>query len=454
MAKISSYRNILSIILCIAVFIGAASCSDIYEDDFRIDTSNPTLKRPGSTLLNVEENDRNVFIMFSFGYNNLSMDLQADIEEMLTGDVPSYRIEDDVVLVLSHKTAKYYDYKTPSAPALIQYYKDQKGRLVRDTLKVFADTTVASRKAIVKDVLTLAKDIFPARSYGMLLSSHGTGWAPEKYCYSPPDKSNSIFPFQMNSYSHQGLDKYEEENPLVKSIGSHYAGRASESIEIEIPDLADAIPMHLDYIIFDACFMGGVEVAYELKDKCDRICFSQTEILSSGMDYKNLLSHIFSDSGADLEAIASDYYDLYRNQSGYMRSATVSVVDCRMLDPLAEVVKDNAALIRSLSADQTSRKKVQGYYRTENSVYIRCHGIFFDLYDILAEAGASESDLLKAQDALEECITQKFATDWFMNDFKIETFSGLSMYLQDSERTILNSYYKSLRWNQATGMIE
>ena len=52
---------------------------------------------------------------------------------------------------------------------------------------------------------------------------------------------------------------------------------------IEIADLPGAIPMHLDFIIMDACLMGCVEVAYELRDKCDILIFSPTEILSSGI---------------------------------------------------------------------------------------------------------------------------------------------------------------------------
>jgi hypothetical protein len=171
--------------------------------------------------------------------------------------------------------------------------------VVRDTLKIYADTTVAARKAVVSDVLNLAKDRFPAKSYGMLLSSHGTGWAPQGYCYSPPDKTSGGI-FGLDSYLYDGPAKYHEKDPLLKSIGSHYNGSPSRSIEIATSDLAAAIPMHMDYILFDACFMGCVEVAYELKDKCDMMCFSQAEILSNGMDWSTdgkLFYHTDSDTG-------------------------------------------------------------------------------------------------------------------------------------------------------------
>ena len=81
--------------------------------------------------------------------------------------------------------------------------------------------------------------------------------------------------------------------PDVKSIGVQNISK-SELIEIDITDLAEAIPMNMDYIIFDACFMGGVEVAYELMEKCDKMVFSQTEILADGMDYKTMCSYLFA----------------------------------------------------------------------------------------------------------------------------------------------------------------
>jgi hypothetical protein len=321
--------------------------------------------------------------------------------------------------------------------------------IIHDTLKVYSDTTVAARKSMVNEVLTLAKERFPSKSYGVLFSSHGTGWAPQGYCYSPPDKNNSTI-FGLNTSQYEGPAKYHESRPLLKSIGAHYNGSASRSIEINIPDLADAIPMHLDYILFDACFMGGVEVAYELKDKCDKICFSQTEVLSGGMDYKNLLSVLFDENGTDITTCAENYFDMYKDQkASYMRSATVSVVDCRKLEPLAEIVAKHASAIRTL-ANSNTRASVQGYFQPR---YSRYHGIFYDLEDIIKKSGASEDEMRELTDALNACILCKFATKSFLDEFDINTHSGLSMYLPDSDREILNMYYTSLKWEKRTRLI-
>lgn len=435
----------------VATFCMIAACDDPYKDEFRVNAYNPEIKRPDDATLADIPNNRRVFIAFSFGYNNLSYDLKEDIEDMISNNVPEHGFEENVVLVLSQNTKNGYNYSVPSAPVLTHIYTRGE-EIIRDTLKIYADTTVAARKAVVSDVLNLAKDRFPAKSYGMLLSSHGTGWAPQGYCYSPPDKtSGSIFSLN-NSFPYDGPSKYHEERPLLKSIGSHYNGSAARSIEIEIADLADAIPMHLDYILFDACFMGCIEVAYELRNKCDMMCFSQTEILSNGMDYSTLLSILFSEDSIDLTRCAEDYFNMYKGQSSsIMRSATISVVDCRKLDKLAQIIADNSEAIKALATNSKNRQNVQGYFQPK---YSKNHGLFYDVESILQESGASAETMGKLREALADCIICKYATPTFLNAFDIRTHSGLSMYLQDPDRYILNDFYKTLEWNNTTHIVE
>lgn len=445
-------RSCIRAAVLVATLITSAACSSLYEENFYVNNYHPELERPESATLADTPNERNVFVLFSFGYNNLSYDLKEDIEDVIASGVPEYGFEENVVLVLSQNLPNGYSYSQPSAPVLTHIYSRGE-EIIRDTLKVYADTTVAARKAVVEDVLTIAKDRFPAKRYGILMSSHGTGWAPQGYCYSPPDKNkdNSTI-WNLNSGSYDGPAKYHEERPLLKSIGAHYNGSAARSIEIEIQDLADAIPMHLDYILFDACFMGCVEVAYELKDKCDMMCFSQTEILSNGMDYKNLLSVLFAPDGPDLKKCAENYFNMYKDQtSSFMRSATISVVDCRKLDALAGVVAKHSEVIGGLALDADKRDMVQGYFQPR---YSRYHGIFYDVESIIKESGATEDELAELSEALNECVLTKYATARFLNEFDIKTHSGLSMYLPDSDRDILNTYYKTLKWNKAIELVK
>ena len=443
-------KVLLQAIALVATFCMFAACEDPYKDEFLVNTNNPEIKHPENATLADIPNNRRVFIVFSLGYNNLSPDLEEDIEDMISNNVPEYGFTENVLLVLNQNTSNGYNYSIPTSPVLTHIYT-RGGEIIRDTLKVYADTTIAASKAVVNDALNIAKERFPAKSYGMLLSSHGTGWAPQGYCYSPPDKTKGSV-LELDSYVYEGPAKYHEERPLLKSIGSHYNGSPARSVEIEITDLADAIPMHLDYLLFDACFMGCIEVAYELKDKCNLMCFSQTEILSNGMDYKTLLSILFSEEDLDITRCAEAYFDMYKDEtSSIMRSATISVVDCRKLDNLAQVVANNLKEISSLATNTYNRKKVQGYFQPK---YSRNHGLFYDLESIFNESGANAETMAQLQEALAECIICKYATPTFLNAFEIKTHSGLSMYLPDSDRYVLNDFYKKLKWNKSTHIVE
>ena len=427
------------------------SCSTFPENELRIDHSHNSRPQTPEQDRESEGCRDTVFIIYSMGFNNLSYDLNEDINDLLTGEIPSFNPKDDALIILSHTTQNNRsNYKTATSPVLFQAYKSVDGSVKRDTLIVYPEGSVAASKDILSEVLTYVKTEFPAKHYEMLVSSHATGWAPEMYCYSPPDKSSSGM-WMSKEKTFKPLEKYTAERPLTKSIGSHFNGSSANADEIELQDFVEAIPFHLDYLIFDCCLMGGIEVAYELKNVCDKICFSQTEILSEGMDYIRMASHIFGNSEPDIEAIAYDYYSKYAAKyDDANRSATISVVDCRKLGPIADIIKRNRDAIATL-ADKMERTYVQKYYQSR---YSRNHGIFFDLEDIVIKAGVPESELEALSNALEECVTCKFATPTFLKDLEIQHHSGFSMYLTDPDRTILNSYYTTLEWNKYTQLIE
>ena len=180
------------------------------------------------------------------------------------------------------------------------------------------------------------------------------------------------------------------------------------------------------------------------------VCFSQTEILSEGMNYTTMYSHIFDNEEIDINGIAYDYYMKYALETEQVyRSATISAIDCRKLEPVAEIVRRNREAIATL-ADSYTRNRVQKYFRSNYSVN---HGMFYDLEDILVKAAVSDSELEALKKALEDCVISKYATDTFMTSLRIDCHSGFSMYLPEASRYALNEYYTTLEWNKATGLI-
>ena len=90
---------------------------------------------------------------------------------------------------------------------------------------------------------------------------------------------------------------------------------------------------------------------------------------------------------------------------------------------------------------------VQRFYRAS-------HHWFYDLASILQNAGMDNAEENRLNAALDKCVLYKGATPSFMGEFSINTFSGFSMYLPSNGNSELNKYYKTLRWNQATGLVK
>ena len=339
-------------------------------------------------------------LVYMVANNNLSSFATDNISAMMRGYLPT----EDNLLVYLHSTN--------GNPILIKLYKDESGAAVKDTVYRFPDRNSADPSSLAS-ALKVCRTMYPAEEYGLVLWSHGTGWLPQKY------------------YSR------------TRSFGQ------DESTEMDIVEMAGAIPFKLDYVIFDACLMGGIEVAYELKDYADYVLASPTEVLSDGFPYASMMEHIFK-SSTHLKAVAQEYYNHYNNKSGSSRSATISLVKTSELDNVAQKAREifnkygHNGNLDNFLIDTTA---VQKYY-TGNKHW------FYDLEGMVKQIAGE--DAASFTQALEAAVIYKAATPNFLGiTISQEKFSGLSTYIPSpSADPELLQYYPKLRWNQDTGYIQ
>ena len=265
----------------------------------------------------------------------------------------------------------------------------------------------------------------------MVFSSHGTGWLPDNY------NSNS-----ERSSLRSSLPEPASSWPLTKGVGNQFSGsfRDPDIRWIELQDFAAAIPMKLDYLILDACLMGTVETAWELRNVCDRLVFSPTEILAAGMVYNTLSWDMFSGSQPDLETYCRQYYEYYDAQSGSYRSATVTLVECGKLDALADAFGAIVAAHRDKLSISLAGSVQHYYYRGSKLSF------FFDLRDLADQLGATSAEMARLDAALAEAVSYHAETPTFF-DLKLERCCGLSTYIPDASRPRLNAFYRTLSWN-------
>ena len=355
------------------------------------------VKRPKTVLLYMVAN------------NNLSYDAENSISRLQNGYIPA---EEGNLLVYKHCAGM--------DPVLLHIKKGEEGTVVADTAYRFPPRVSATKSALTQ-ALNVTQALFPADSYGLILWSHGTGWIP------PLASSSSAAQEQRSGSCPErtfGLDG---------------------KVELEIRDLAQAIPYKLSFMLMDACFMGGIETAYEVKDSVDYYIGSPAEILTESFPYHKIMQHIFK-STPDYAAVCKEFYDYYNAKTGSVRSATVALMDCSKLAEVAEVAKrvfdQYGDRIASLDLSL-----LQPYFRGSSSKY------FYDLKDLVdAIADASLSAEFAA--ALERAVPYKASTPYFI-ELPIRSFCGVSTYVPGNPAdTKLADYYKQYKWNQATGMIK
>lgn len=447
-------NRIYTFLICaILLMTAAVSCSPDWQEDMIPGASVSGSQEGQSADRDINTDTRKVMLLYSDGCNSLSSFLSEDINDLCTGWLPRQRRADDVILVYSHQPASRGQYSQPSSPVLFRLYAESDGTAVRDTLTVYEPGTISSSPEQLNNVLTYVNRAFPAKNYGLIFSSHATGYLPAGFYSKPGD-----YFFKEDMMRSQGTgirrtpspvpyieSEQDPDMPAVKSVGQTVIG--SSSYEMDLRDFAEAIPMKLDYILFDACLMGGIEVAYELVGKCDRLGFSQAEVLAEGFNYKTLASHLLGNSSeADPYNVCKDYFTQYDVQSGVYRSATISLIDCNRLEPLAEICNE---LFDKYSENikKIRPSEVQRFYRSSKHW-------FYDLQSILEKAGITAAEKAELLECLDDCVLYKGATPSFMNEFPINTFSGFSMYLPSNGNTELSKYYKTLKWNISTGLVK
>ena len=279
------------------------------------------------------------------------------------------------------------------------------GAAHRVILEVYpAEPSASVTQARMSEVISDMKEHAPAAEYGLVLWSHATGWAPS--LTTQPSGVQRVF----------GLD-------------------ADKSMPVDV--LARAIPERLfSWIYADACYMGGIEVAYELRRCCQRYVAYPTEIPGTGMPYDLTLPLLCRDQ-TDLVGACRATYDYYNAQSGASRTFSGVVVDCTALDALAGVCRRIHA-----TSDATPSLGSLQCYNLGSSRFL----YDFDQYTSACTSSTQLKDEFHA--ALGRVVLDRMATPAIFNRFLIfeSAFSGLSTYAIGSSLGVNEDYYLTLQW--------
>lgn len=259
-------------------------------------------------------------------------------------------------------------------------------------------------RMVLDDVAELA----PADSYALILWSHGTGWVETADSHSVTATPS----------------------PAPLSFGDDYGA------EMKVTTLAGALEgRSFDFIYFDACLMGSVEVAYELRHAAPWIVGSPTELQVYGMPYQSNVPLFFEET-PDLTGAARNTYEYYANGTdGMVPAASMVVIDTRALDDLAVATRDIMA---------TGALPVEGYRPVQ--FYGQFNNAMVDMTDYITHlVGPSADQYSRWHTAYDKAVVYKAATP-FYGRYDLAGFNGMGCALMASTADTQRYGYRNQAW--------
>lgn len=350
---------------------------------------------------------------------------QQDIDEMLqaAGDIPT-----------NSRLLIYLD--DTSNPRILSI-EQQSGR--RPTSRVVYEYSEEQNSGDVETLRTVMEwvyDNYPSSTYGLIFWSHGDAWLPAK---AIPQRSICI-DNERNNYSNSGS-------------------------KMDIADVADVLAGFpcFEFIMFDACFMQAVEVAYELRNVARYVIASPAEIPNPGAPYERMVKPFFG-IPFDGAEVVEQYYRMYNDSvmpvydyGSDRYGVSLSVIDCGHLDALANATA--GMVTKYVSRDEaTDLKGVQRYYPLSS----KSRPEFYDMNGYMQRLITDEADYVRWKTVFDLAVPYARSTAWwYSNDaytqhVDLDNYGGVSCYVPQ-DRSIydgLNEKFRATSWYMDAGWHE
>ena len=357
---------------------------------------------------------RTVLVYIVADNNGLASYAQEDLAEMKEGMA---QVSDGMLHLLV-----YID--TGSSPRLVEL-KKQNGQVVEDVVRTYDDRNsvgVDETREVFADVFS--NPDFLAEGYGLIYWSHADGWIP----------------YGQASTRWVGQDKGDGDHRMNIS---------------ELVTILQSVP-HLDFLMFDACFMASVEVAYELRSFTDYYVGSPTETPGPGAPYQVLVPMMVADQAAI--RMSNSYFAFYEGiytgktptvDGPWTGGVSICVMRTDALESLAALT---AQLLPEEVVDIAALKEEVFDYDHKGGG--RDYVGYFDLKQLMEQVldDASYATWTQAFDAaIAYWSTTPKNYSQFVGMFSMEGANGITHYIPGSS-TQRDAAYHSMKWYQDAGL--
>ena len=400
-------------------------------------------------------------VMYLIANNNLESSIYRnalDAEVGMDGALPSTRL---VIYLDRRHDTKLYE---------VRYLPYGEGGEYIRSCKVLKEypQQVSTTPEVMSSVLEDVKLLAPSKSYGLVLSGHGTGWFPKPSSGTNYDQQKVApvgggveleyeFPYErfVPETRAMGYDLVEKEDGSFVRTDESYI--SSQEI------VAGLSPIHFDYILFDACFMSSIEFLYDLRHSADYVIASPVEILGVGMPYKQIVANLMS-AGHDLAKVCEVVMDVYMRDNDFTttKSLALTLMDCSQFDALAEVVAEIYESVKEGDYRQTITNRVDlGNVQVLDRM---SPAAFYDFEDYVCELAGGGDLQAKFLEALDRVVVKNVHTEdiysygyspssWAMGYDFIENkvggtldLCGINTYIPYREVPVTLGYYFQTAW--------
>ncbi|MEE8575951.1 MAG: clostripain-related cysteine peptidase, partial [candidate division Zixibacteria bacterium] len=207
---------------------------------------------------------------------------------------------------------------------------------------------------------------------------------------SDDGEKNTADPAVLEEFVQYGTSQFPSEKTMliVKAPGYAWRGtcfdETNNDATMSIDGLAGALKgKGLDLLVFDASYMGLLEVSYELKDVASYMVATQSTITDRGMPYEMLISYMLLNPEISPRDLAVDLVDGYTDYY-YRDFSTISACDlskagavgeafCRVTEVLEEWMRDN----RNIIAPARDHSEIGLNNAVDQSEYLHDLWVFF-----------------------------------------------------------------------------
>lgn len=221
------------------------------------------------------------------------------------------------------------------------------------------------------------------RHYGLILWGHG----PELLfdAVQPPKRKSGAGPDrQYLTPARLGLALKEANLPVRPKVGLTPGEKVTGS------------PRKLDFIAFDACSMGMVEVAAELQECAELMIASQDDVPDQSFPYDQILP-LFRNKGNAKEActqIPQEYKNAFRDYfpspGPAVTNITLSCLNLQNIDKFTGLLQELSNELRRLARTSAAARKAIIHARTASRDFVL--GLYVDIYEFCQNLQA-EKDL-------------------------------------------------------------